>query len=288
VPETWTIQRVLTWTSEFFSKKGIDSPRLTSELLLSHALGCDRVRLYMEFDRPLNKDELAACHALVERKAVGEPTFYLLGAREFFGRRFLVDRRVLVPRPETELVAEAALERLGKDAQATILELCTGSGCIGLTLLGERSGINLVAVDSSAEALEVARENALALRLDGRAEILQGDLFAPVAGRQFAMIVANPPYVVSSAIAGLMPEVRYEPRVAIDGGEDGLSIIRRIVAGASSALEPGGWLVLEIGEGQGATLLELFRAASLVDGSIRKDLADLERIALARRPPAAS
>lgn len=282
--EIWTIQRVLAWTSEYFGKKGLDSPRLTAELLLAHVLGCDRVRLYVDFDRPLNKDELAKFRALIERRAGGEPTFYLLGRREFFGRPFLVDARVLVPRPETELVVEAALEKLPEGAAGAVLDLCTGSGCIGLTLAAERPAIRLCALDSSPGALEVARENARALGLAERADLLQGDLFAPVATRTFAMVIANPPYVPSGAIAGLKPEVRREPRLALDGGPDGLDVVRRIVADVPRFLEPGGWLVLEIGEGQGRPVVELCRAAGLVDGAFRTDLAGLDRIALARRP----
>lgn len=282
--EPWTIQRVLGWTSEYFSNKGLDSSRLTAELLLAQALGCDRVHLYMDFSRPLNKDELAAFRALVERRAAGEPTFYLLGSREFYGRRFKVDARVLVPRPETELVVEAALEKLGEGFAGTALELCTGSGCIGLSLAAERPDLRLLAVDASAQALEVARENAQALGLAERVELLGGDLYAPVPGRSFALVVANPPYLETGLIPTLAPEVLAEPRIALDGGPDGLALIRRIVAGAPAALDPGGWLVVEIGEGQGAALLDLCRAAGLVDGAIRKDLAGLERIALARRP----
>ncbi|HEY3449498.1 MAG TPA: peptide chain release factor N(5)-glutamine methyltransferase [Myxococcales bacterium] len=281
--ETWTIQRVLAWTSDYFKKKGLDAPRLTAELLLAHALTCDRVRLYMDLDRPLEKEELASYRALVERRAAGEPTFYILGAKEFFGRRFKIDKRVLTPRPETELVTEVALEKLPEDATGTVLDLCTGSGCIGLTLAAERPGLRVVAVDASADALEVARENAAALGVADRVELLHGDLYAPVAGRAFRLLVSNPPYVESGVIAGLRPEVRCEPRMALDGGQDGLDLLRRIVAGSPAALEPGSWVVLEIGEGQGGALMGLFTGANLAEPAIRKDLSGLERIALARR-----
>ncbi len=278
----WTIQRVLTWTSDYFKRKGLDAPRLTAELLLAHALGLERIRLYVEFDRPLNKEELAAFRASVERRASGEPTFYLLGQREFLGRRFKVDPRVLVPRPETELVTEAALEKLPPTAPS-VLELCTGSGCIGLSIAAEREAVRVTAVDLSAPALAVARENAEALALTGRVELLEGDLFAPVAGRTFDLVVANPPYIESAVLPTLSAEVRREPALALDGGPDGLDVYRRLVAAAPAHLAPGAWLVLEIGEGQGPALLQLFAAAGLVDGEIRQDLARLERIALARR-----
>jgi release factor glutamine methyltransferase len=284
VADTWTIQRVLTWTGDYFRKKDLDAPRLTAELLLAHALGCDRVRLYTDYDRPLNKDELAAYRGLVDRRAKGEPTFYLTGAREFFGHRFQVDARVLVPRPETELLVEAALERLPADFAGEVLDLCTGSGCVGLSLASERAQLKLVATDLSAEALAVARANALALELASRVELVQGDLFAPLGDRLFALIVANPPYIESATLATLAPEVRSEPRLALDGGPDGLAIVRRIVVQASGHLPPQGWLLLEIGDGQGPALLELLAGAGLAEASIRKDLAGLDRIALARRP----
>ena len=284
--ETWTIQRVLAWTSDYFKKKDLDAPRLTAELLLAHALHCDRVRLYMDLDRPLQKEELAAYRALVERRAAGEPTFYLLGAKEFFGRRFAIDARVLTPRPETELIVEAALERLPADATGAVLDLCTGSGCIGLTLAAERPGLRVVATDASRDALEVARANAVALGVADRVDLVHGDLYAPVAGRTFRLIVSNPPYLESATIDRLRAEVRREPRMALDGGKDGLDLLRKIVAGAPAALDPGGWMILEIGESQGAALMGLFMGANLTDGAIRKDLGGLERIALARLPQA--
>ncbi|MGC4115906.1 MAG: peptide chain release factor N(5)-glutamine methyltransferase [Myxococcales bacterium] len=282
--ETWTIQRVLAWTGDYFKKKGLDAPRLTAELLLAKALGCDRVRLYMDLDRPLNKDELAGYRGLVERRAGGEPTFYLLGSKEFYARPFKVDARVLTPRPETELVTEVALEKLPKDATGAVLDLCTGSGCIGLTIAAERPGMRVVAVDASPDALAVARENAAALGVAARVELLQGDLWAPVAGRTFQLIVSNPPYVETAVIPTLRPEVRREPKMALDGGQDGLDLLRKIVSGAPAHLEASSWLVLEIGEGQGGALMGLFTGASLTDPAIRKDLGGLDRIALARRP----
>jgi release factor glutamine methyltransferase len=281
--DLWTVQRILHWTTDYFDRKGIDAPRLTAELLLAHALGCDRVRLYIDFDRPLDKGELARFRGLVERRAAGEPTHYILGAREFYGRPFKVDPRVLIPRPETELLVEQALQRLAPDATGPVLELCTGSGCIGLTLAAERPQLRVEATDVSAEALEVAADNARALGLEERVALLRGDLFAPVAGRRYAMIVSNPPYVARGAIAGLSAEVRREPQLALDGGVDGLDVIRRIVAEAPGALQPGGWLLLEIGEEQGPRLLALFASAGLQEGTIHRDLAGLDRIALARR-----
>lgn len=282
--ETWTIQRVLAWTGEYFERQGTDSPRLTAELLLAHALGCDRVRLYVDFDRPLNKDELAAFRSLVTRRASGEPTYFILGRREFYGRPFHVDPRVLIPRPETEHLVDAALEKLPEDAPGPVLDLCTGSGAIAVSLAAERQALAVVATDLSAGALEVAALNARALGVEGRVELLNGDLYEPVAGRVFELIVANPPYLRSGEIDGLSREVRREPRGALDGGPDGLDLVRRIAAQAPGALAPGGWLMLEIGAEQGEATRTLFEAAGLVDAQVRKDLAGLDRIALARRP----
>src|SRR6266508_3257449 len=159
--ETWTPLKLIGWTQDFFAKKGIDAPRLTAELLLAQALSCDRVRLYLDFDKPLTDADLARYRGLVRRRVEGEPTAYLVGRKEFFGHPFRVDARVLVPRPETELLVEAALAALPEGGRA--LDLCTGSGCVAISLALGRTGARLVATDVSEEALAVARENAAAL-----------------------------------------------------------------------------------------------------------------------------
>ncbi len=243
--ETWTIGRVIAWTSDYFQRKGLDAPRLTAELLLGEVLSLDRVHLYTDFERPLQRGELASFRALVQRRAAGEPTHYLLGRREFFGRSFKVDGRVLVPRPETEMLVEAALGCLGDASGARALDLCTGSGCIGVTLAAERPSLRVVATDASLPALEVARENAATLGVADRVELRAGDLFAPVGEERFELIASNPPYVETGAIGGLSPEVRREPRQALDGGPDGLGLIRRLIEGAREHLVPGGWLLFE-------------------------------------------
>jgi len=283
VSEIWTIQRVLTWTSDYFKRKDIDSPRLTAELLLAEVLGCDRVRLYVDFERPLEAGELARYRKLVERRISGEPTHYLLGRRDFFGRTFRVDPRVLVPRPETELVIEAALEKLPEGATVPVLDLCTGSGIIAVTLAAERPDLEVVAVDLSEGALEVARENVRSL-VPERVELLQGDLFGPLQDRVFQLIASNPPYVKTETIRELSAEVRHEPQMALDGGPDGLSVVRRIAQEAPGHLLSGGWLILEIGEDQGPAVKAILSEAGFADVAVRPDLARLDRIALARRP----
>ncbi len=275
----WTTLKLLTWTQGYFAQKGVDAPRLTAEVLLAHALGCDRVRLYLDFDKPLGEAELAAYRELVRRRAEREPTAYLVGAKEFYGRRFQVDARVLVPRPETELVLEAALAALPAEGRA--LDLCTGSGALGVSLALERPGAQVIATDLSAEALEVARDNAARLGAAGLT-FLAGDLYDPVApGQPFDVIVSNPPYVPRGELDTLPPEVRREPRLALDGGEDGLAISRRIAAGAPSRLRPGGALVLEMHESHLDALPAICLECGFARAEARRDLAGLPRLVVA-------
>jgi release factor glutamine methyltransferase len=285
--EPWTPLRLLGWTQEFFARKGIDAPRLTAELLLARVLRCDRVRLYLDFDKPVAEPELATYRELVRRRGEGEPTAYLTGAKEFYGRRFQVDARVLVPRPETELVLEAALAALPEGGSA--LDLCTGSGVLGVTLGLERKGARVVATDLSADALAVAAENAAAL--GATVEFRQGDLFVPVpSGERFHVLVSNPPYVPTGELAGLSAEVQREPRGALDGGPDGLTLIRTIVAGAPERLLPGGALVVEMHERHLEVLPRLCLAAGFERAEAKRDLAGLPRLVVAHmaggQPPA--
>lgn len=285
--EPWTIRRVLTWTTQHFEKRQVDAPRLTAEILLSHVLKLSRVRLYVDLDRPLSKDELGAYRALIERRMAGEPTQYLTGVREFYNRPFKVDARVLIPRPETELLVEAALRMLPKDAPGRALDVCTGSGCIAISLAAERPQATVIATDLSPDACALARENAQTLGVADRVTVLQGDLFTPVpAGERFQVVVSNPPYIASGEIPGLSAEVRREPKLALDGGPDGLVAVRRVVTGARQWLEPGGLLALEIGEDQGPAVLELLRAAGYADARVEKDLERRERMAFGTQPVA--
>jgi len=279
--EAWTPLRLMAWTQGFFAKGGVDAPRLTAEILLAHALSCDRVRLYLDFDKPLGAPELVAFRELVRRRAAGEPTAWLTGRREFFGHAFRVDSRVLVPRPETELVVEAAIALL--PPKGALLDLCTGSGCIAISAALARPDARVVATEISPEALGVARENAATL--GATVELLEGDLDAPVAaGERFDLMVSNPPYVPSGEIDGLSREVRREPRIALDGGEDGLHVIRRIVSCAPSRLRPDGLLVIEMHETHATPLPALCLAAGFAEAVIHRDLAALPRWVVARLP----
>jgi release factor glutamine methyltransferase len=282
--ETWTVRRVLTWTTEHFTKQAIDAPRLTAEILLAHLLQLDRVKLYTDLDRPLGKDELAAYRAIIQRRMAGEPTQYLVGFKEFYGRRFLVDARVLIPRSETELLVEAVLKLLPKDAPARVLDLCTGSGCIAITLACERPQASVWATDLSPDAAAVARDNAERMGTGGRVTVLEGDLLAPAGDARFDVIVSNPPYVRSDELPTLQREVQREPRRALDGGSDGLDVVRRIAQGAHAHLKPGAALALEIGDGQGNAVNEILTRAGYRDVRVEKDLARLDRLAFAKEP----
>jgi len=279
--EAWTPLRLIAWTQGFFAKGGVDAPRLTAEILLAHALSCDRVRLYLDFDKPLGAPELAAFRELVRRRAAGEPTAWLTGRREFLGHVFRVDPLVLVPRPETELLVEAAIALLPQEG--TLLDLCTGSGCIAISAALARPDARVVATEISTEALAVARENAAAL--GAAVEFLEGDLYGPVAaGERFDLIVSNPPYVPAGEIEGLSREVRREPRIALDGGKDGLDVIRRIVSCAPSRLRPDGLLVIEMHETHAEPLPALCLAAGFAEAVVHRDLAALPRWVVARLP----
>jgi len=285
--DPWTIRRVLAWTTPHFEKKGIDAPRLTAEILLAHVLGVDRVRLYVDHDRPLEADELATYRALITRRLANEPTQYLTGAKEFYGRKYKVDPRVLIPRPETELLVEAVLHALPKDAPSSAIDLCTGSGCIAISLAAERAQAEVVATDLSPDACALAKENAQRLEVAGRVTVLEGDLFAPVPrDARFQVVVSNPPYIASAELPTLQAEVQKEPHLALDGGADGLVLIRRVITLARERLHPGGLLAMEIGETQGEQVRGLLEAAGYTQVRIDQDLERRERLAFGTQPVA--
>ena len=270
-------------TTAYLAEKGVAAPRLDAEVLLAHVLGVPRIRLYTDFDKPLEPSEVDAYREAVRRRARREPVAYITGEREFRSLRFRVAPGVLVPRPETELLVEAALE--GTSETGRILDLGTGSGCVLLSFLRERPGWTGVGVDVSETALGVARENAGALGVADRVELRQGDLFGPVRGERFDRVVSNPPYIPAAELATLEPEVsRFEPREALDGGPDGLEVIRRIAAEAPGHVLPGGNLALEFGKGQGSAVASILREAGFSRVEVRRDLAGIERAAVAWRP----
>lgn len=277
---------MLNWATEDFRTRGFDTPRLEAELLLAHSLGCDRIRLVIDATRPLSPDELGQVRQLIQRRRRSEPIAYILQTREFWGRRFTVSPAVLIPRPDTEVLVETAIELTQEQhlfGQA--LDLCTGSGCIAVSFALERPTWRTWATDISPAALEVARLNAARL---GAAEIVfrEGDLFDAVdPNTRFSLITANPPYVTTGDLPGLQPDVRdYEPTLALVSGADGLDAARRIVAQAPDYLEPGGHLVLEIGAGQATAVKELFTGHGFTDVQSKRDLAKHERVVFGQVP----
>jgi release factor glutamine methyltransferase len=280
--QAWTILEVLRWTVGRFERQGIESARLDAELLATRAFSRSRVELYTHYDQPLDEAELASYRALVQRRLAGEPVAYILGRKEFWSIDFEVDARVLVPRPDTETLVEQGLEILAKlDKPARIADIGTGSGAIAIALKKERPADDIVAVDASPDALAVAQANATRLKLP--VTFLQGDLVSPLEGR-FDLIVSNPPYIPSKDIDTLSAEVRSEPRMALDGGADGLDLVRRLVIGAMPLLSDDGWLAMEIGAGQAEATMGILRAAGYRAVGSRRDLASIERVVFGQRP----
>jgi release factor glutamine methyltransferase len=277
-----TLGEVLRLSTAHLERHGSPTARLDAELLLGHALGLGRVELYTGFERPLSEAELSDCRELIARRAKREPVAYILGRWGFRGLDLDVDARVLVPRPETELVVDRCLALLDGVAEPDVLDLGTGSGAIALALASELPEARVSGCDVSGDALNVARANGE--RLGIGVEWIRSDLFSGVDGRRFSLVVSNPPYVAEAEVAGLDPEVRdWEPRGATVAGTTGLEVIERIAAEARVALDPGGALVLEIGAGQAGTVAALLEGAGLADVGCQRDHAGTERIVWGRR-----
>ncbi|MBW2233797.1 MAG: peptide chain release factor N(5)-glutamine methyltransferase [Deltaproteobacteria bacterium] len=275
----WTVLDLLRWTTDHFASRGIDTPRLDAEVLLAYALECDRLRLYVEYEKPVEEPERARFRALVQRRADERiPVALLTGTREFWSLSFEVTPDVLVPRPETETLVTAALERLpDAEAELRVLDVGTGSGAVALALATERPKARVVATDLSAAALAVAGRNAERLGLADRVAFAEGDLFEPLAGERFDLVISNPPYIGRGEADSLAPELRHEPESALYAGADGLEVLRRLVAEASDHLEAGGVLALEIDPRQAPALLQLCTDAGLRDVRVHRDLAGRER-----------
>jgi release factor glutamine methyltransferase len=280
--EVWTIDRVVRWAADDFRARGVENPRFEAELLLAHALDIPRMRIILDSVRVLLPDELAHFRAIVKRRRSGEPVAYIRGYKEFYGRTFRVDRRALIPRPDTETLVEVGLRRgVARSLSARILDLCTGSGCVAITLAREWPTVQLDAVDQSEAAVELAKENSIRLGAAFQVRWLVGDLFAPLqrGSDRYDIILANPPYICEAEIGGLQPEIRdFEPRLALVGGADGLSVVRRIVADAPSFLVSGGVLAVEVGAGQAQAVAALFREAGLDVVECTRDYGGHERV----------
>lgn len=268
-------------------KRGIDEARLNVELLLSHALNCQRIQLYANFDKPLTQDELRAFRTLYERRLNREPVQYIIGTASFMGLQFSVDPRVLIPRPETETLVEQVMlvcNSLPEGTPVSILELGTGSGNIAISLAKFVKNVHVTAIDVSDAALEVAQKNAQRHGVLERISFHQMDVFEPVDQlllRRFTLLAANPPYVSRDEWEALQPEVRqFEPRVATSDGNDGLEYFRRIIELAPYALSDAGTVLLEVGYGQSEQVLALMTEEGFFDCSIQEDLQGMPRVVI--------
>lgn len=277
---------LITVATEHLQSRGFDNARLEVERLLGSVLGLSRVELYMAFDRPVHKADIEKFRTLYRRRLAREPIQHILGETEFREVRLKTDRRALIPRPETELLVEIAVGFLREWENPLIADLGVGSGAIALSVAYEIPGARVVAVDLSDDALLLADRNARQLGLDSAVTLLSGDMLDALEGRgPFDAILSNPPYIATAEIETLEPEVRdHEPRMALDGGADGMDILRRIIRGAPAHLKTGGLLLLEIGEDQGETLLgEAERNGQFSFVEIIRDLAEKDRILKAVR-----
>ena len=282
----WTIKALLTWTTDFLAKKGIEAPRLEAQILLAHVLKCPRIELVARSDEETDEKERIQYRGLIKRRVDGWPVAYLTGEKEFYLLKFDVTPAVLIPRPETELLVLEALRLLKPLAAPSVLELGTGSGCIAVSIAHQKKDARVTATDVSPDALDVARGNAKKHGVAERMNFIQGDLFDPVPGAiAFDLIVSNPPYVTPGELAKLPPDIRdHEPRLALDGGPDGLAFYRRIAASVGSRLKPGGWVLVEIGESQDEAVRGLFaERPDLEVGQTLKDAAGHTRVVTARR-----
>ena len=267
----------------YLERHASPTPRLDAELLIGHALGLARIDLYVHHDRPLTEPELASVRALLERRAAREPVAYILGSWGFRGLTLAVDRRVLVPRPETEQLVDLCLDLMGGAEAASVLDVGTGSGAIALALKAERPGWAVAGSDASTGALAVAAANGEALGLE--VEWLAGDLLEPAAGRTFDLIVSNPPYIAQAEIDALEPEVRdWEPRAALVAGSAGTEVLERLAAGAPAVLAAGGRLAVECGAGQAGVVAGVMGSAGWSGVEVRSDFAGVERFVCGERP----
>ena len=285
-----TVLEVIQKSADFLAKKGVESPRLQVELLLAHLLKMPRMKLYLNFERPLADVELTALRELVVRRGQREPLQYLTGSTSFCGLEIAVNRHVLIPRPETELLAELGWQFVNQlntqnSTRKTILDFGTGSGCLAIALAAKCPAAQVTALDISPDALAVAQQNAAANKVANRIQFHQGDGFAALPAKmQFDLIVSNPPYIASAEIATLQPEVRdHDPHPALDGGADGLDFYRRFATEAAAFLKPAGKLMMEFGDGQADDLQKIFIAQKWVVEAVQADYSHRARILIVRR-----
>jgi release factor glutamine methyltransferase len=278
-----TVLELLQTTTAYFGKKGVEQPRLNIEHLLADTLGKKRIELYLEFDRSLSARELEPLREKVRRRAEGEPLQHLLGHWDFFGRTFKTDRRALIPRSETELLVETMLKEFAScgDSLKRLVDVGTGCGILAITFALERPGLEVSAVDLSEEALALARENAERLGVSDRIAFRHSDLLDQMEG-PFHWIAANLPYIPTADLSALQREVKFDPALALDGGKDGLTIIKRLIDSLPGKIASNGMIALELGKGQAQRVSGFLADQNYRDISIRKDYQGVERLLIAR------
>jgi release factor glutamine methyltransferase len=281
-----TVLEAIQKSAEFLGKKNVESPRLQVELLLAHLLKMPRMTLYLNFERALSPAEIDSLRELVKRRGLREPLQHIVGSTSFCGFEIAVSRHALIPRPETELLAEVGWNFLitRHSSLVTVLDFGTGSGCIAIALAAKCPNAKIVATDISADTLTLAKKNATRNKVLERIEFLQGNGFAAIAtDSKFDLIISNPPYIPSAEIETLQPEVRdFDPRGALDGGADGLDFYRRISAEAKPFLKPDGKIMLEFGDYQADAIREIFENEMWIVEAVQEDYSQRARILVAR------
>jgi len=287
-----TVLEAIQKSTEFLAKKGVESPRLQTELLLAHQLKTPRMKLYLNFDRVLTTPETDGLRDLIKRRAAREPLQHITGSTSFCGHEIAVSRAALIPRPETELLAELGWKFLATCnlQPATALDFGTGTGCLAIALAAKCPGAKIIALDISADALALAKQNAAQNKVAERIEFFQGDGFAALTGKnQVDLLISNPPYIASAEIATLEPEVKdFDPRGALDGGVDGLDFYRRLAAEAKPFLKTDGKLMVEFGDGQAEDLKKIFAAEKWVVEAVQEDYSHRARILVAKSSSSSS
>jgi release factor glutamine methyltransferase len=290
--QKWIIKDLLEVTAEYLKNKDIDSPRLCAEILLAYQLKTTRIKLYLNFDQPVSEKDLNEYRSLIQRRLKREPVQYITGVQEFWSKEFMVGPQVLIPRPETEVLVEQTLALLGskKADEATgvpsILDVGTGSGAVAVSLAGELPDADIWASDLSAEALEIAKANARKHGVEEKIHFIKSDIFSALdPSQRFNVIVSNPPYIPSKDLDGLQPEVsKYEPRTALDGGENGLFFINKLILAGKEFLKPRGWLLMEMGPFQIARTLEMVeKEGSYGEKMAVQDYSRCNRVVMARK-----
>lgn len=295
--QTWTTRALLKWMGDAFKKRELDDPRRLAEMLMAHVLSCDRLRLYMEADRPATPLERAQLRDLVARALNHEPIQYLVGEEWFYGAAFKVDRRVLIPRPATETIVDHTLNHartvFGKAGDGVLIaDVCTGSGCVAITLLKNLPGARVIATDISADALDVARENARRHAVEERVEFIEGDLLDPIARHPVAgmngalnYLVSNPPYIPDDEWPAVAPNVKdHEPHLALRGGVDGLDYVRRLLAEGPALIRTGGLMLIEVADSRAHHALALSEGSpALTENRVLNDFEGLPRVVVAVR-----